>query len=142
MKRARSTAASALVLLSLAALTACGGEADSDTTAGKPKATASPAKEITAAQRLAGLMVTPADVDGFTVQEQDDEFLFAKSPEEVEVDKRLCAPLAHAMNQLALGEPVADLTRVLSKGPTSGYTYITLTTYATGGAQTAVAEVR
>ncbi|GHB56054.1 hypothetical protein GCM10010377_54000 [Streptomyces viridiviolaceus] len=145
MKQARSAAASALALLSLAALTACGGEADSDATADRPQASASTAKEVTPAQRLAGLMVTAADVEGFTVQEPDDEFLFAESVEEVKVDEQLCAPLAHAMNQLPLGDPVADLTRVLSedaKGPDSAHTYVTITAYASDGeAQSAVADV-
>ncbi|MGW0813291.1 sensor domain-containing protein [Streptomyces viridiviolaceus] len=146
MKRARSTAASALILVSLAALTACGGDADSDAKADRPQASASTAKEVTPGQRLAGLMVTAADVEGFTVQEQDDEFLFAESAEEVRIDEQLCAPLAYAMNQLPLGDPVAGLTRVLSedaKGPSSAHTYVTLTTYASdSAAKSAVADVK
>ncbi|MEG3628948.1 hypothetical protein [Streptomyces poriticola] len=142
--------ASALSLLSLTALTACGGSQDEGASpGGSPKATAStPAPEekpLTPEQRLAELMVTAADVDGFTVQEPGDEFLFAESPEEVELDRPDCAPLAYAMNQLPLGTPDADLTRVLSgdEGLNGAHTYITLTAYASGeGARSALADVR
>ncbi|GAA3496078.1 hypothetical protein GCM10019016_031790 [Streptomyces prasinosporus] len=145
MNRVTATAATALALLSLTVLTACGGKEEPDGATGGPRPSASPAEQPTPAERLAGLMVTPADVDGFSVQKHSDEFALAKSPEEVEVDKPACAPLAHAMNQLPLGEPQADLTRVLAEeaeGPNGAHTYLTLTAYASGGAQSTLAGVK
>lgn len=152
MKRAAPAALSALTLLSLTALTACGGgsDSDADSSADKPEKNASPAEQASPAQRLAESMVTASDLDGFQVKEPGDEFLFAKTPAEVTLDKPVCAPLAHAMNQLPLGDPEADLTRVvsgqmdaetkLSKG--IGFTYITLTAYRPGGAESALADVK
>ncbi|MGI5393439.1 hypothetical protein [Streptomyces sp. CA-251251] len=85
--------------------------------------------------------------------EPDDEFRFARTPDEVALDKPVCAPLALAMNQLPLGDPEADLTRVVSgqrdtgspgtetaKG--FGFTYVTLTAHRSGGAESAFAGVR
>ncbi|MFD9191419.1 hypothetical protein ACFWCA_24705 [Streptomyces phaeochromogenes] len=142
MKRTTVLAASALCLSALACLTACGGgDSDSGTDgADKPEATASRAKEVSPADRLAKLVITKADVGGYAVEEPSDEFVFAKSPDEVTLDKKVCAPLAYAMNQLPLGEPQADLTRVASKdGLNGGFTYVTLTAYEDGGAESAMA---
>lgn len=142
MKRTTALAASALSLSALTLLTACGsGDSDSGTDAAdKPGATASRAKQVSPADRLAKLMITKADVDGYGVEEPSDEFVFAKSPDEVTLDKKVCAPLAYAMNQLPLGEPQADLTRVASKGGLNGgFTYVTLTAYEDGGAESAMA---
>ena len=143
MKRTTALAASALSLSALACLTACGGgDSDSGTDAAdKPEATASRAKEVSPAERLAKLMITKADVDAsYAVEKPSDEFVFAKSPDEVTLDKKVCAPLAYAMNQLPLGEAQADLTRVASKdGLNGGFTYVTLTAYEDGGAESAMA---
>ncbi|WP_327395747.1 hypothetical protein [Streptomyces phaeochromogenes] len=142
MKRTTALAASALCLSALACLTACGGgDSDSGTDAAdKPEATASRTKEVSPADRLAKLVITKADVGGYAVEEPSDEFVFAKSPDEVTLDKKVCAPLAYAMNQLPLGEPQADLTRVASKdGLNGGFTYVTLTAYEDGGAESAMA---
>ncbi|MFI6371590.1 hypothetical protein [Streptomyces sp. NPDC050546] len=133
MKRA-ALAASALSLLSLATLTACGGDADSDSAAGEPGPTASRAKQVTPAERLTKLMITSADVPGLDVNppsKQDDKYAFAKSPEDVKADKPVCAPLALAMNQLALGDAQADLTHHVPQN--SGFTYVTLMSYDTPG---------
>ncbi|MFF5159858.1 hypothetical protein ACFY3N_27160 [Streptomyces sp. NPDC000348] len=145
MNRATAAAATALTLMTLTTLTACGGEGESDKTTGEPRPSASQSKQPTPAEKLAGLMVAPADVKGFSVQEHSDEFALAKSPKEVTLDKPACAPLAYAINQLPLGEPQADLTRVLAdeaKGLNSAHTYITLTAYASGAAQSAMAGVK
>jgi hypothetical protein len=139
MKRA-ALAASTLSLLSLATLTACGGDADSDSATGEPRPSASRAKQVTPAERLAKLMITKADVPGLAVKPasgEDNEYAFAQSPDDVTVDKPACAPLAYAMNQLPLGEPQGDLTHSVLEG--SEFTYITLTTYAPGKAQSAFA---
>ncbi|MGX1909826.1 hypothetical protein ACWIID_13290 [Streptomyces phaeochromogenes] len=144
MKRSALTASalSVAVLTGLTGLTACGtGDSKTDA-ADKPgaKATASRTKKVTPAERLAKLMITKADVDGYAVEKPSDEFVFAKSPDEVTLDKKVCAPLAYAMNQLPLGEPQADLTRVASKdGLNGGFTYVTLTAYENGGAESAMA---
>ncbi|MEV8594985.1 hypothetical protein [Streptomyces sp. NPDC052012] len=141
MKRTALTA-SALSLLAVSTLTACGGDKEADNSTGEPRPATSQAQQVTPEQQLAKLMVRQADVDGFSVDEPSDEFVFAKSPEEVKVDEPACAPLAYAMNQLPLGDPTADLTRVLSKGLNDAHTYITLTAYEAGAAQPTLAEVR
>ncbi|CAL9543395.1 hypothetical protein SUDANB176_04291 [Streptomyces sp. enrichment culture] len=143
MKRAALLAASALSLLSLATLTACGGDEEPDDATGEPRPSASRAEQPTPEQQLAKLMVTEADVTGYGVTEPSDDFVFAESTDEVTLDKPACAPLAYAMNQLPLGEPKADLTRVVETdkyGDTD--TYVTLTTYASGGANAALADLR
>ncbi|MFD5281985.1 hypothetical protein [Streptomyces rubrogriseus] len=154
MKRPTSTALAALSLLSVTALTACGGSSDPDPATDEPKAgsstSASTDKAPTPAEHLAATVVTKADTDGFEVEEPDDEYAFAKSTDEVTVDKPVCAPLAYAMNQLPLGTPVADLTR-LTSGPTDAptqltkgvtFTYVTLASYAPGKAQSTFADAR
>ncbi|WP_217170173.1 hypothetical protein [Streptomyces sp. AC512_CC834] len=157
MNRPTSAALVSLSLLSLAALTACGGgNSDSDSATDKPKAgasasaSASTAEAPSPAEHLAATIVTKADTDGFNVDEPTEEYAFAKSTDEVTVDKPVCAPLAYAMNQLPLGTPEADLTRVTS-GPTDAptqltkgitYTYVTLASYAPGNAQATFADAR
>ncbi|MFE9973451.1 hypothetical protein ACFYRD_22525 [Streptomyces hirsutus] len=144
MKRVtRSVALSTLSLLSLAALSACGGNSGSGTdknaAADKPKPTASKEAQATPAERLEQLVITKADVSGKEVDEAGSEFAFATSQEEVSVEKPVCAPLAYAMNQLPLGEPQADLTRVVNGDPNQAFTYVTLTTYESGRAESTMA---
>ncbi|MFJ6914548.1 hypothetical protein ACIQUX_11360 [Streptomyces sp. NPDC101133] len=152
MNRHTSAALTALSLLSVTALTACGGGSDSDAATDDPKASASaPVSEAPSlAERLAATIVTKADTDGFEVEEPDAEYAFAKSTDEVTVDKPACAPLAYAMNQLPLGAPEADLTR-LTSGPTDAptkltkgitFTYVTLASYAPGKARSTFADAR
>ncbi|MEU8732967.1 hypothetical protein [Streptomyces tendae] len=154
MNRPTSTALAALSLLSVTALTACGGSSDPDRATDEPKtgasASASAAKAPSPAEHLAATIVTKADTDGFEVAEPDEQYAFAKSADEVTVDKPVCAPLAYAMNQLPLGTPEADLTR-LTSGPTDAptqltkgitYTYVTLASYAPGKAQSSFADAR
>ncbi|MGW7277516.1 hypothetical protein ACWGIV_04255 [Streptomyces sp. NPDC054844] len=144
MNRPTTAALSALSLLSLAALTACGGSSGSGSDADKPAATASQEqqeKQATPEERLKKLAITQADApDDRKVTEPDDEFVFAKSAKEVTVDKPVCAPLALAMNQLPLGDPQADLTRVIDSGGANigAFTYVTLTAYESGGAESAM----
>ncbi|MET9392581.1 sensor domain-containing protein [Streptomyces sp. NPDC006624] len=129
MKRA-PLAVCAASLLSLTALTACGG--GSEPAADKPKAAASPADRETPAERLAKLVITEADVPGTEVKppsKQDEKYLFAKSPGDVTTDKPACTPLALAMNQLALDGSRADLTHHIPEN--RRFTYITLMTYDT-----------
>ncbi|CAL9553276.1 hypothetical protein [Streptomyces sp. enrichment culture] len=152
MNRPTSTALATLSLLSVTVLAACGGSSDPATD--KPEAgastSASTAKAPSPAEHLAATIVTKADTDGFEVEELDDEYAFAKSTDEVAVDKPVCAPLAYAMNQLPLGTPEADLAR-LTSGPTDAptemtkgltFTYVTLASYAPGKAQSAFADAR
>ncbi|GGP80292.1 hypothetical protein ACWDY7_29375 [Streptomyces calvus] len=142
MKRvAMLAAASAFSALSLAALTACGSGTESDGTTGEPRPSATETKPPTPAERLHGLMVTSADVDGYRVEPHSDAYRFAESPEDVTLDKQVCAPLAHAVNQLPLGDPQAHLVRVLSKDA-GAHTYVTLATYTAGGAGTAMDDLK
>ncbi|PPS87907.1 hypothetical protein [Streptomyces sp. MH60] len=153
MNRPPSAALAALSLLSLTALTACGGsDPDPDPAADKPRASTSSSslKAPSPAERLATTIVTEADTGGFKVDEPDDAYAFAKSTDEVTVVKPVCAPLAYAMNQLPLGTPEADLTR-LTSGPTDAptkltkgvtFTYVTLASYAPGKARSSFADAR
>jgi hypothetical protein len=150
MKRATPAALSlsALTLLSLVALTACGGDSGSGSdadAAGKPSATEARERQLTPEERLKRLVITEADVNGMKVSDADvatsdnSDFAFAKSPREVTVEKPVCAPLAHAMNQLPLGEPQADLTRSVSSSLDEPFTYVMLTAYESGKAASALA---
>ncbi|MFB6551419.1 hypothetical protein, partial [Streptomyces sp. NPDC056405] len=148
MKRAAPAALAVLSVLSLGTLTACGGDSGSDTdSAQKPTATASQEKQKkqTPEERLKQLVITKADVSGMIVSDADvassdnSEYAFAKSPQEVTVEKPVCAPLAYAMNQLPLGEPQADLTRSVSASLNKPFTYVMLTAYEPGKAASAVA---
>ena len=121
----RTTLAVLPVLALTSALTACSGDEGTPSSApATPKA-----KQITPAQRLAKAIVTKDDLPGYNVSEPEAEYAFAKSSDEVTVDKPGCAPLAHAMNQLPLGEPQADLTRSAGAGYGKESTYITLASY-------------
>ncbi|MFE9772274.1 hypothetical protein ACFYOV_11475 [Streptomyces sp. NPDC005931] len=145
-RTAALAAASAVVLALTPVLTACSSD-DSDA---KPESAPSspsspPVRQMSPAERIATIMIGPADVEGFSVDEPNQDFVFAKSVEEVEVDRPVCAPLAHAMNQLPLGDPQSDLTRALTEeaeGLNGAHTYVTLTVYEVGGAQSALADVR
>jgi hypothetical protein len=123
LKRAALAVVSVVALTP--ALTACSGGED------KPSAapTTPKAKQITPAQRLAKAIVTKDDLPGYNVSEPEAEYAFAKSSDELTVDKPGCAPLALAMNQLPLGEPRADLTRSAGAGYGKESTYITLASY-------------
>ncbi|WP_086563992.1 hypothetical protein [Streptomyces africanus] len=123
MKRAALAVVSVLALAS--ALTACsGGEDTPSKSPSVPKA-----KQITPAQRLAKAMVTKDDLPGYNVSEPEARYAFAKSSDEVTVDKPGCTPLAYAMNQLPLGAPQADLLRSAGAGYGKESTYITLASY-------------
>jgi hypothetical protein len=138
-RAALTTAAlSAFALTALTALTACSGSGAAD---GADKATSpSPTRQTSPAERLAQLMVTPAEVGGHAVEKPSGDYTFARSTHEVTVDKADCAPLAYAMHQLPLGAPQADLTRVVQGDTTDApLTYVTLTAYGPGGAQSALA---
>ncbi|MFI9616053.1 hypothetical protein ACIHCM_30970 [Streptomyces sp. NPDC052023] len=135
----RRTAPTIIALSAAVLLTACSADEGSDTSAA-PEASPTRAKQISPSERLAQLMITKSDT-GAAVAEVDENFVFAQSPDEVTVDKPACAPLAHAMNQLPLGDPTADLTRYVSDGMKGAATYITLTTYADGAAETTMAEL-
>ncbi|MGA5884823.1 hypothetical protein ACPCK4_20945 [Streptomyces cellulosae] len=133
----------ALAVLCLTALTACGGGGEPENSTGEPRPTATRSEQAAPAERLAGLMVTPAEVKGYAVKPYDDQFALATSSSEMTADKPGCTPLALALNQLPLGEPQADLTRSLdSESQGAPDTYVTLTTYAQGEAQAVPADVK
>ncbi|MFH8468755.1 hypothetical protein [Streptomyces sp. NPDC017991] len=146
MKRTAALAASAFsVAVLLTGLTACGsGDSETDAT-DRPGAgaTASKAEKTTPAERLSKLMITTSEAGGGDeVGKLSTEYAFAKSQEEVTVDKKACAPLAYALNQLPLGGTTADVTRTVSKEGLSGdVTYVTLNAYADGGAESAMADL-
>ncbi len=141
MKRAALTVTVAVTALSLAGLTACsGGDSDGGTsTADKPTASvsASQAKQLGPAERLAQLLVTKAEAGDYTVREPAEGEALAQSQDDMSVDKADCAPLAYAMNELPVGDPEASLVRV-ANGPDSMFTLITLATYADGKAEAAM----
>lgn len=131
-----------LSLLCLAALTACssGGDSDGDKdTADQPtaSASASQAKQLGPAERLAQLLVTKADAGGFSIRKPVAGDALAKSQADMTVDHADCTPLAYALNELPIGDPEASLVRVTD--PSKGtITYITLATYADGKAEAAM----
>ncbi|MEU1264488.1 hypothetical protein ABZ839_17095 [Streptomyces cellulosae] len=132
-----------LCLTALTALTACGGGGEPENSTGEPAPSATRSEQAAPAERLAGLMVTRAEVKGYAVKPYDDQFALATSSSEMTADKPACTPLALALNQLPLGEPQADLTRYLdSESQGAPDTYVTLTTYAQGGAQAVLADVK
>jgi hypothetical protein len=140
MKRTPLAAAAALSFA--VALTACGGSDKGTDTAGKPETSASPTKTLSPAEQVAHLMVTTAEADGYAIAKPSTDFTFAKSQDEVTVDETACASLAYAMNQLPLGKPQATLTRTAKADKADdSTTYITLSTYASGAAQTAMADL-
>ncbi|MFC7257771.1 hypothetical protein [Streptomyces lutosisoli] len=143
MKRTALTVASTLSLA--AVLTACGGGTDKDANANtdsKPDTSASPTKTLSPAEQVARLMVTTAEAPGYTVDKADTEYAMAKSQDDVTVDKTVCASLAYAMNQLPLSKPQATLTRIARADKADAVTtYVTLSTYASGAARTAMADL-
>lgn len=148
MNRATKAALSTLALLSLASLTACGGESGSDAdSAQKPAATAPAEKQETPEERLKQMVITKADVSGMDVSDADvatsdaSKYAFAKSQREVTVEEPVCAPLAYAMNQLPLDEPQADVTRSVSKGLNDPFTYVLLATYESGRSESALTDL-
>jgi hypothetical protein len=139
MKRTALAAACALSLT--AVLTACGGGDDADAKPENSPSSAKP-KQLTPEQRLAKLMVTKAESGGYTLEEPSTEEAFAKSTDEVTVDKPACAPLVYAMNDLPLGDPTGRLTRVTNGGGSSSMlTYVTLSTYEDGKAEAAMKDL-
>jgi hypothetical protein len=137
MKRT-ALVASALSLAALSGLTGCGSGDDTATdTADKPKASASQAKQVSPAEQVAQLMVTKAESGGYTVKKPVAGDALAQSQDKMDVDKAACTPLAYAMNELPVGDPEATLTREADKS-TGMLTYITLSTYADGKAETAM----
>ncbi|MGW2228053.1 hypothetical protein [Streptomyces formicae] len=149
MKRTRLTQAAApvLALLCAAALSGCGGSdsgsgsdgaegGDKSGPSGAPEKTADPAADLDRA------VLTKDEVKGYRIDKPSQKFVFAKSQGEIKLDKAACAPLAYAMNQVPLGSPKADVTRVAAgaKGPGT-FTYVTLTTYEKGAAKTALVEL-
>jgi hypothetical protein len=140
MKRSAALTAGALSIAVLTGLTGCGGgDSETDAAADKPKpeTSATPSKGPNPADRLAKLMVTQAEIGGdYEVgkADLDAEYAFAKSQDEVTLDKEVCAPLAYAMNQLPLGEPQAFLPHFASINPlTKPSNYITLNAYEEEG---------
>jgi hypothetical protein len=79
----RVTLAAVSVLALASALTACSGSEDAP--AGSPSAPK--AKPVAPAQRLAKVMVTKDDLPGYNVSKPEAEYAFAKSSDEVTVDK-------------------------------------------------------
>jgi hypothetical protein len=118
-------------------LTACSGGADSDAKpANSPSSSQATKqkKQVTAAQRLTQLAITQADVSGYKVKEPDTKEVYAKTQDDLTVNKADCAPLAYALNQLPLGSPEASLKREASDSNFM-ITYITLATYPQGKAE-------
>jgi hypothetical protein len=137
MKR---TALSVVSTLSLAAaLTGCGS---TDTDSKPEKASASHTKTLSPQEQVARLMVTTSEANGYAIGKAGTDYALAKSQDEVTVDKTACAPLAYAMNQLPLGKPQATLTRTARADKADALTtYITLSTYKSGTAQTVMSDL-
>ncbi|MGN5379756.1 hypothetical protein ACQ4WX_28485 [Streptomyces lasalocidi] len=67
------------------------------------------------------------------------DYGLAKSQKDLTVDKSACLPAGYAMNSLPVGSPQASLTRIAAKKEPDGIlTYITLSAYTHGQAQSAM----
>ncbi|MFD0551132.1 hypothetical protein ACFQ0X_19490 [Streptomyces rectiviolaceus] len=76
------------------------------------------------------------------VVEPSDNFVFAKSRDNIKLSKPLCAPLGYAMSQFPVGDTQDSFVRVAEKKEFDGtFTYVTLATYAPGKAQAAMADM-
>ncbi|MCW8379522.1 hypothetical protein [Streptomyces justiciae] len=149
MKRAAPAALSLISVLSLAALTACGGadEGSDAKTTDQAKATATASSSASAsatkpaadpAKELAKLLVTKVKSDNdYSVHEPASGDAMATSQDQLTLDKKVCAPMAYATNYLPLGDPEASLVRIADNGRTV-YTYITLASYSAGKAEAAM----
>ncbi|WP_306962269.1 hypothetical protein [Streptomyces afghaniensis] len=134
----RTATAVSLLAAALTCLTGCSGTAAQ----GKPGATASPARQPAPAERVAGLLVTPADLGtGYSVRESDPaegKSVFARSAQEITGDAP-CTPLAAMTHQLPLGRPQAFLSRVVTTEEAPGTRiHVTLAIYDQGRAVTAM----
>ncbi|MCF2435147.1 hypothetical protein LV779_13120 [Streptomyces thinghirensis] len=144
MNRPTRAALSALSLLSLAALTACGGDSAPVRTRTSRRRPRRRNSRSSRRRRRSGCSSSPSrrrtpPATGRS-RSPTTSSCSPSRRREVTVDKPACAPLALAMNQLPLGEPQADLTRVVDSGGANigAFTYVTLTTYESGGAESAM----
>lgn len=127
-------------------LTGCGsGDEDKGSTGdGSDKANGSsaPAKTKKPTKSASQLALTKSEVPAHAVVEPSDEFVFAKSRDNIKASEPACAPLGYAMNQFPVGDAEDSFVRVAEKKEFNGaFTYITLATYAPGKAQKAMADV-
>lgn len=139
--------ATALAATAALLLTACGsgddGKGSKDDTSDKAAAESSapPAKKKPA-KSAAQLALTKNEVPAHAIVEPADDYVFAKSRDNVKVNKPVCAPLGYAMSQFPVGDPQDSYVRVAEqKEFTGAFTYITLATYAPGEAQNAMADM-
>ncbi|MEU6083905.1 hypothetical protein [Streptomyces sp. NPDC047108] len=134
-------ATSAMVVLSLAALTGCGG-GDGDGSATGSDDSSSVTKKLSPADDVAQRIVTQAEVKDYSVRKPDAKYVIAKNRKGLAVDKSTCVQAAYAMNGMPIGDPRASLTRDVGKKNTTGMsTKITLSTYADGKAEAAMAAL-
>ncbi|MGW7085930.1 hypothetical protein ACWGH2_20905 [Streptomyces sp. NPDC054871] len=143
------TTTAALAATAALLLTACGsGDGDGDKgsksgDSGKAAADSStpPAKKKQA-KSAAQLALTKNEVPAHAVVEPSDNFVFAKSRDNIKLSKPVCAPLGHAMSQFPVGDTQDSFVRVAEKKEFDGaFTYVTLATYAPGKAQEAMADM-
>ncbi|MGW7076799.1 hypothetical protein [Streptomyces sp. NPDC054866] len=145
------TTTAALAATAALLLTACGsgdGDGDGDKgsksgDSGKAAADSStpPAKKKQA-KSAAQLALTKNEVPAHAVVEPSDNFVFAKSRDNIKLSKPVCAPLGHAMSQFPVGDTQDSFVRVAEKKDFDGaFTYVTLATYAPGEAQSTMADM-
>ncbi|MEV2253136.1 hypothetical protein AB0I94_21575 [Streptomyces sp. NPDC050147] len=152
MNRRTMHATAALAATAALLLTACssGGGDGSDGDkgsksgdSGKAAADSStpPAKKKRA-KSAAQLALAKTEVPGHAVVEPSDDFVFAKSQDNIKLSKPVCAPLGHAMSQFPVGDAQDSYVRVAEMKEFNGaFTYITLATYAPGEAQSTMAAM-
>ncbi|MFC8129027.1 hypothetical protein [Streptomyces sp. NPDC057302] len=146
MNRRTTHVAAALAATAALLLTACGSGDDgkgskgdsSDEAAGS---SAPPAKKKPT-KSASQLALTKNEVPAHAVREPADNFVFAKSRDNIKLSKPVCAPLGHAMNQYPVGDTQDSFVRVAEAKEFDGtFTYVTLATYAPGKAQDAMADL-
>ncbi|MFF7334684.1 hypothetical protein ACIQU5_00065 [Streptomyces sp. NPDC090306] len=121
--------------LSLALLTACGGDTDGDKGSGPASGSSSASSDAASgsdastgkalgAAELKKLIVTTADVDGYKVGGLTGEDAYAASKSDVKVADTACAPLGYAVTGFAPGDSAADAERLVqqTEGPSPSTT--------------------
>lgn len=108
----------------------------------KANGSSAPAKTKKPTKSASQLALTKSEVPAHAMVEPSDEFVFAKSRDNIKASKPACAPLGYAMNQFPVGDAQDSFVRVAEKKEFDGaFTYVTLATYAPGKAREAMADV-
>jgi hypothetical protein len=113
----------AVTALSLTLLTACGGDGGDDgagkgsakESAGTSSGSSASSAKVLDAGGLKELIVTAADLDGYTVEALAGADAYAAKKSDVKVTDAACAPLGHVVTGFAPGDSAADAERLATQ---------------------------